>query len=95
MINEFSDEFLKLRVNKEITRLYKTFLNLLHDIKTDHENLILNLKEVYPNETVEIGNYLSDIKLKSYRSKILGAGNDCWREIENEIARYDISIKIN
>lgn len=77
-----------------VTALFKDFLEIIGEVKDDHDEFYGNLMEKLPPEyitTLVVGNPLSDDKFMRLRKKILDKGNDTIRDSELELGNYSIS----
>ena len=77
-----------------MTALFKDFLEIISEVKDDHDEFYGNLMEKLPPEyitTLVVGNPLSDDKFMRLRKKILDKGNDTIRDSELELGNYSIS----
>lgn len=87
------EKIFAFQLKRNVTTLYKTFLNILAREKESHDEalnkLYTNLPEPY-KKYVDLADSLSDNKAKALRSEILGVGNDCLRELEQQ---YEVLIK--
>jgi hypothetical protein len=91
-MNNPEDNLIALQTNKEITHLYKTFLEILEYIKQQHDTMLLkasaNVDEQYLNDinyfTKEFHDYL--------RKKVLDNGNDTARTLLAFLDYFDFQI---
>jgi hypothetical protein len=77
-----------------VTALFKDFLEIIGEVKDDHDEFYGKLMEKLPPEyitTLVVGNPLSDDKFMRLRKKILDKGNDTIRDSELELGNYSIS----
>jgi len=91
-----AQEYLSFHTQKNVKLMYKHFLETLEDIKTQHDinftKLFESLPEEKKNQVVQ-ANYLDERAFDYLRKKILDAGNNCSREIQTELAKFDINFK--
>lgn len=81
---------------REIVRLYKSYLVILEDIRSENNNALFKLSNQLPIEhikTVELLNPLDDFRVDFYRKKILDNGNDCIRALDEELKKYKIDFR--
>jgi hypothetical protein len=79
---------LKARTRLSVTRLFKNYLILLEELATEHDDAMGKLEDNLPpqfKQYVDLADYWSDSKMENMRRKVLGAGNDVIREIEEQI----------
>ena len=87
-------ESLSQRHRRFVTALFKDFLEIIGEVKDDHDEFYGKLMEKLPPEyitTLVVGNPLSDDKFMRLRKKILDKGNDTIRDSELELGNYSIS----
>jgi hypothetical protein len=87
-------ELLEFQVNRNITRLYKSFLMIMEDIQDQHDNNFHKLKKALP-ENVELINqasYLDESRMEFLRKQILDQGNDVRREIVGQLDKFNLTI---
>ena len=75
----------RFQVERQIINLYKSFLVLVEDLKDDHDMHFGKLRSTFfkQRSLIDQANYLDDDKLHYLRKKILDAGNDCIRAIDD------------
>lgn len=91
-----AEEVLRFQIRRNITSLFKSFLIILEDLGLEHDEALNLLYEKLPPEYkvyVELADYLSEEKSENLRKKVLGAGNDCFRQIEDVLKNFTITIK--
>jgi len=89
---------LSQRQRRFVTALFKEFLEMLGEIKENHDEYFGNLMEKLPPEyltTLVVGNPLSDDKFMRLRKRILDRGNDIIRDSELELDHYTIGFCLN
>lgn len=89
---------LSQRQRRFVTALFKEFLEILGEVKENHDEYFGNLMEKLPPEyltTLVVGNPLSDDKFMRLRKKVLDKGNDVIRDSELELDHYSISFCLN
>lgn len=81
-------ETLSFQIQRNITLIYKTFLNIIEDIKADHEEMLNKLDLHLPTEyhnLVEASDSLSEDKFSHLRKRVLDVGNEAIREINRQV----------
>jgi hypothetical protein len=86
-------EFLLFQVHRNITSLYKRYLNLIEDIQEEHINMLNKLNNKVDQETLKNVDYFDDNKYNYLRKKILDLGNETSREIIKNFDLLNIEIK--
>ena len=78
--------------NRNTKRLFKAFLVLLEDLKTEHDinfsKLRRNLQE--HKNLIDQANYLDDQKMQYLRKKVLDIGNENIRTNEDDLEKFTI-----
>lgn len=90
------EEILRFQIKKNVTELFKNFLNILEDVADEHDIALNKLNEKLPNEYknyVELADYLNDSKFEIIRAKILGKGNDCIRNLDEVLKNFNVKVK--
>ena len=93
MDRDTASEILYFQVGRNVTRLYKSFLIMVEDLQMQHKVHFDKLKRDLPDHEgiVNQADYLDEPNLDYIRKKILDAGNDCRRQLETELDKYDIT----
>ena len=86
-------EFLIFQVHRNITSLYKRYLNLIEDIQEEHVNMLNKLNSKVDQETLKNVDYFDDNKYNYLRKKILDLGNETVREITKNLELLNMEIK--
>lgn len=88
-------EFIALQINKSITRLFKSQLDNLEDIKSENENILSKASLKTSSEFASSINSLGEDKFEQMRKRILDAGNDSIREVTAmlDIFNYEVNEK--
>ena len=80
--------------NEQISRLFKTMLGMLEDMKADHDfhyqKLYENLPEDY-HPIVNTADHFTPEKVNWIRKRILDAGNESIRNLCEEVDNYTVS----
>lgn len=87
-------ELLTKKSNKSIASLFKQYLMLIEDLKFEHDQQNLKLKQTLPvhlHGYVDACNYLTDAKVSWLRKRILDIGNEALRNNENDIQNFSVS----
>jgi len=86
-------EFLLFQIHRNITSLYKRYLNLIEDIQEEHVNMLNKLNSKIDQDTLKNVDYFDDNKYNYLRKKILDLGNETSREIIKNFDLLNIEIK--
>jgi hypothetical protein len=86
-------EFLLFQIHRNITSLYKRYLNLIEDIQEEHINMLNKLNNKIDQETLKNLDYFDDNKYNYLRKKILDLGNETSREIIKNFDLLNVEIK--
>lgn len=90
------EELLRFQIRRNITVLFKSFLVILEDLGIEHDAALNLLYDKLPPEYkiyVELADHFTEEKGEVLRKKVLGAGNDCLRSIEDVLASFSITLK--
>ena len=86
-------EFLVFQIYRNITSLYKRYLNLIEDIQEEHINMLNKLNSKVDQETLKNVDYFDDNKYNYLRKKVLDLGNETVREITKNLDLLNMEIK--
>lgn len=96
MDNEKAKDFLKFQARKDVSYLYKRFLTVLEDNRDEHYFMLEKIKAAIPKQyhvLIDAANYIDDNKFALWRKRVLDAGNDTIRTLDEEVSRFNISVK--
>jgi hypothetical protein len=85
------NNLITIQTHKEITRLYKTFLELVEDIRNDHATMIKKIEEKCGQEIIDL-DYFTQEKYEQIRKRVLDSGNETARQMVNFLDFYDFQI---
>ncbi len=74
-----------------ITKIFKTQLMVLEDLRFQHEEALKNL-DLSPQQTESL-NYLDFTRYSLLRKRILDNGNEGIRDLENFLDNFDFKLK--
>ena len=80
--------------SREISALFKEMLNMLEDMKKDHDFHYQKLYEHIPKEYhdhIDMANHFTAEKVSWIRKRILDYGNSSIRNLQEELENYQIS----
>jgi len=78
-------------------KLFKTFLILLEDLKTEHEISFCKLHKSLPEHKalLEQADYFGEDKMQYLRKKVLDMGNDNIRSNDDDLEKFTIEFEFN
>lgn len=86
------NDLITIQTHKEITKLYKSFLELLEDIKNNHK-IMLAKSAGQPNaDYLKQINYFTEEYYEQLRKRVLDNGNDCARQLSGFLDFFDFTI---
>jgi len=78
-------EFILFQINRNITLLYKRYLNLVEDLQEEHINMLNKLNKKVDLETLKNVDYFDENRYNYLRKKVLDLGNETLREIDKTL----------
>lgn len=85
--------FLNKRSDSEIKAFFKMMLNMVEDMKQDHDfhyqKLYDGIPELY-HQIIDTANHFTEEKINWIRKRILDHGNECLRNIKSEMENCEI-----
>ena len=81
-------DLLRAKTRLAITRVFKTYLDLLEQIADEHDEAMGKLIDALPPEhkaSVHLADHFGEARFNAIRRKVLETGNDCVREIHEMI----------
>jgi glucan phosphorylase len=79
--------------NTEVSRIYKTMLVMLEDMKMDHDFHYAKLYEQIPKDyhaIIDTANHFTPAKVNWVRKRILDVGNESIRNINSCLDNYTV-----
>ena len=94
-MEEKAGELLRFQINRGIIILSKRLLNLLEDLRQDHNVMLDKLESSFESEdnTLKDVDYFTDDKYDYMRKKVLDLSNEQIRELERLIEKFNVNIK--
>ncbi len=80
--------------DKEITRLYKTLLEIVEDLQKDHDIMMSKVAGKTSQEFSDDVNYFTDEKYEQIRKRILDCGNECERNLISFLSYFDSVVNV-
>jgi len=93
-MNTPESKLIAITSDKEITNLYKNFLEIIEDLQKDHSIMVEKIKENCGEEYAENINYFKPAKYEQIRKRVLDRGNECNRNLLNFLNLFDSTINI-
>lgn len=81
-------DLLRAKTRLAITRVFKTYLDLLEQIADEHDESMGKLIDALPPEhkaSVHLADHFGDARFAAIRRKVLETGNDAMRELHEMI----------
>ena len=94
-MEEKETELLKKEAERVITRLFKSHLFSIEDLKYQHLVALKRLQDELSPEQIEILNYLDTYRYTMIRKRILDNGNETIRDLHNLLENFDVKLKDN
>lgn len=94
--NYHAEGILAFSARRNITSLFKDFLDILEDLSDDHNEALNKLVKTLPPDSQKqlyLADHFTNEKMDQLRKRILSKGNDAIRSIESEIDKLDIKFK--
>lgn len=90
-------EILSFSAKRDITDLFKDFLNIIEELQQDHNEALIKLGQTLPIEQQKqlyLADHFTKEKMLRIRKTILSKGNDTIRSVDQQIKQFDIKLKI-
>ena len=87
-------KFLYNRSEKEVSRLFKSMLKMLEDMKMDHDFHYEKLYNEIPSEyhsVLRAADHFTDDKVSWIRKRILDFGNESIRNLDSKLDNYTVT----
>ena len=87
------DNIILLQLDKEITSVFKRYLELLDELQFEHNQMLEKLRKYVPDdEIIDTVNYLTPEKHDLLRKQILDAGNGSIRNLSTFLGYFNFVI---
>ena len=93
--NDSIKEYILFQINRNITNLYKRYLNLIEDLQEEHVNMLNKLNSKIDQDTLKNVDYFDENRYNYIRKKILDLGNEIFREVEKNFEFLNVQIQKN
>lgn len=89
------EAFLIEASSEEIRYLFKNFLQILEEIKEEHDSVMSRLYENFPemSKVLNTCDYFNDRKLSRLRKRVLDIGNDAIRKNNGHVERICLNLQ--
>lgn len=90
------EQVLRFQVKRNVTNLFRRFLETLERRKDGHEEALSKLRRALPaqySHYVDLADDFTDQEAERLRKEVLTMGNDCLRGLNEEIDKLEISLK--
>ena len=88
------DNLIVVMTGKEVTKLYKTLLEIVEDLQKDHEIMLEKISQKTSPEFAHDVNYFTKAKYEQLRKRILDIGNESDRNIAHFLSFFDSTINV-
>lgn len=80
-MNTPENNLITVFTHKEVTLLYKTFLEVIEDLRNDHQIMVDKVAEKTGDSFAKDINFFTPAKYEQLRKRILDQGNECSRRL--------------
>ena len=91
-MNTPENNLITVFTSKEITLLYKTFLEVIEDLRTDNQIMLGKVSEKCGEQFSKDINFFTSEKYEQLRKRILDQGNECSRLLLNFLDFFEFII---
>lgn len=80
---------------RHVVTLFKEVLAMFEQLAEEHDEALSKLYEVLPPEYgpyVQLADHFTEEKGERIRRAVLARGNDCKRSIDEELAKYSVTL---
>lgn len=91
-MNSPESNVITVATHKEVTRLFKTFLEEIENIRKDHEILVAKVAEKNGLEYSQAIDNFPQEKYEQIRKRVLDNGNECARQLVQFLDFFDFQI---
>lgn len=90
-----SQKAVQLIVQRNITKLFKSLLDVVDDMKQQNSTMLSKVARETSTEFVQHVNYLTPEALEHVRKRVLDLGNESIREIHSIMECFDLKVNEN
>jgi len=84
-----ADNLISLFIHKEISKLYKSFLDTIEDLRNENKTMINKVAKHCAEEFAQDINFFDNEKHSQLRKRVLDNGNDAIRTISSYVELFD------
>jgi translation initiation factor 2 alpha subunit (eIF-2alpha) len=88
------DNLITVMTSKEVTKLYKTLLEIIEDLRKDHEVMMAKVAEKNGEEFARSIDFFTSPKYEQIRKRVLDNGNECERSIIHFLSFFDSTVNV-
>lgn len=89
------DNLMVVVTSKEVTKLYKTLLEIIEDLQKDHDIMLAKVAEKAGPDFAKAVNYFTPAKHEQIRKRVLDNGNECERNLIAFLGFFDSTINVD
>jgi len=81
---------------RHVVTLFKEYLDIMRQLAEEHDEALSKLYDALPPEYqtyVDLADHFTEDKEARIRKAVLARGNDCKRAIEEELEKYDMTLR--
>lgn len=86
---------LRVQVERNVKASYKQALVILEELRSEHKDTLERLRNALPDDCkglVSLSDYWTENRVDSVRDRVLTAGNNAIRAIEEQIANLRVEV---
>lgn len=86
-------EILHFQLTRDVTSLYKHYLNALEDLRVEHLEMMKKIANMVSEDKLSAllaSDYFTDVKFKHCRKRILDSGNAAIRSIGEQLENFTV-----
>jgi hypothetical protein len=87
-----SHQAVQLIVQRNITKLFKSLLDVVDDIKQQNSSMLLKVSRETNTKYIQSINYLTPEMMDHIRKKVLDLGNESIREISSTLDCFELKV---
>ena len=86
-------DYVTFQMQRNLISLYKHHLEVIENLRIDHQFMLKKMKQSFPKEAVDALDYFDENKYNYIRKRTLDIGNEAIRDFEKNMEKIDISLK--
>ena len=88
------DNLIDITTDKEIKKLYKTFLEIIEEIQRDHQLMMKRISEKGGEEFSRYIDCFTPERYEQIRKRVLDSGNECNRNLIQFLSFFDSVVNV-